>query len=369
MALFGTFDTMPLTDVIQWIMESKATGHLVVTMDMEETTVMFDSGDVVGISGESLRLDLGHYLLRHGKITEDQLQLLMQPRSQMGSLKARTVANEMMTYEGLVSAEREYAMEILLDLLLNSDGSFHFRSGNADDAPDTRQNQTMRLEKPISTKNALLDTMRRMDEWNRIKEVFPSNLTVVRAVGESSDFVHKSITEMGGPIAIGDLCMRLELGRYTVYEKLYRLYQKKKIEIDRINDGHENHEALGPIRELVENARVLLSEQQFEEARELLATILSLEPENPDARELMRSLREAHLRYLYQQIPPHLTPVLTIDREKLSQMPLSQKEIFLGGRLNGKWDVGMLVVSTSLGELDTLRVLRKLLHAGIVRLK
>ncbi|MBN2717668.1 MAG: DUF4388 domain-containing protein [Deltaproteobacteria bacterium] len=370
MALFGTFDTMPLTDVIQWILQSLASGRLVVTLDMEETTLIFKDGDLVSITGESLRFDLGHYLLRQKKITEDDLQTLMQPRSELGSMKARMVSHGILEYSSLVAYERSYAMELLLDLVFATDGSFHFTPGENEKLLDEEvEGHTMRLEKPISTKNALLDVMRRMDEWNHIREVFPSNLTVVSAVGESDNFFHKALTDIGIPIAIGDLCMRLELGRFVVYEHLYALNRKGLLTIDRISEGHDNHEALGPIRQLIENAEVLLSENQFEEARELLSTILGLEPENSEARKLARKLREEHLKYLYQQIPPHLTPVLTIPRVEFNLMPLSQKELFLGSRLNGKWDVGMLVVSTSLGELDTLRVLRKLIHAGIARLQ
>ena len=360
---------MPLTDVIQWILHSGASGRLVVTMDMEETLLSFKDGDIIEISGESLRLDLGHYLLRQGKITDDELQQLMQPRSAMRSIKARIVASNILDYPTLVNYERSYAMELLLDLVFITDGSFHFaHSDNDNQLDEDNYGHSLYLEKPIPTKTALFDVMRRMDEWHRIREVFPSNLTVVSAIGESNDFLHRAMIDIGVPVAVGDLCMRLELGRFTVYEHLFNLHQKGLVTIDRMSQSHENHEALGPIRDLVENACVLLSERQYEEARELLSTILNLEPENQDARKLVRQLREEHLQYLYQQIPPHLTPVLTIDREKLKQMPLSQKEIFLGGRLNGKWDVGMLVVSTSLGELDTLRVLRKLIHAGIVKL-
>ncbi|MBN2342170.1 MAG: DUF4388 domain-containing protein [Deltaproteobacteria bacterium] len=367
MPLFGTFDTMQLTDVIQWVLQSKASGRLVITVDMEETSLQFREGDLCALSGDSLRLDLGHYLLRHGKITDEQLQQLMQRKSAVGSLKARIVASEILEYGALVKYEREYAIEILMDLFFCMEGSFHFTPGGGDNVLDEKQ-ELIRLEKPISTRNALMDVMRRMDEWNRIIEVFPSSFTVVRATGERDDFIHRSMLEIGSPIAIADLCVRLELGRFTVYQRLYQLYEDGNITVDRMCPEKADHEALGPVRELIENASVLLSERQYEEARELLATILNLEPENKRAKELSRTLREEQLKYLYEQIPPHKTPELIISRERLQQMPLSHKEIFLGGRLNGRWDVGMLVMATSLGELDTLRVLRKLIHAGIVQL-
>jgi len=60
--------------------------------------------------------------------------------------------------------------------------------------------------------------------------------------------------------------------------------------------------------------------------------------------------------------------VLTLSRPELATRSLSHRELYLAERLNGKWDVGMLVVATPLGELDTLRILRKLLHAGLVKL-
>lgn len=367
MPLFGTFDTMQLTDVIQWILQSRATGRLIITVDMEETNLLFREGDLYGVKGESLRLDLGHYLLRHGIISEEQLQKLMRHRSTVGSVKARIVATEMLDYVTLVKYEREYAIEILMDLFFCMEGHFHFAADGGESAVEERQ-ELIRLEKPISTRNALMDVMRRMDEWNRIKEVFPSSLTVVRPMGESDDFIHKSLVALQAPIAIGDFCVRLGLGRFSVYQRLYKLHQEGSILIDRMHAEKADHEALGPVRELIENARVLLNESQYEEARELLATIVNLEPENKEAKELYRALRQRQLTYLYEQIPPHKTPQLTISRERLQQMPLSHKEIFLGGRLNGKWDVGMLVVATSLDELDTLRVLRKLIHAGIVKL-
>lgn len=369
MSLFGTFDTMQLTDVIQWILESKATGLLTITVDMEETNLAFAQGDLSALSGESLRLDLGNYLLRRGEITEPQLAHLLSSKSEVGSVKARIVSAGMLDYTSLVKCEHEYALEILLDLFFYTEGCFHFSNTRNKENLLDEKHDFARLEKPISTRNALMDVMRRIDEWDRIKDTFPSNLTVVSALGDSEDFVHKSLMEMATPIAIGDLCVQMSLGRFTVYQRLYDLNKKGKLKIDRMNPARADHDAVGSVKELVENARVLVVERQFEEARELLATILNLEPENREARDLFRDLREQQLTYLYEQIPPHKTPILTISAERLKQMPLSHKEIFLGGRLYGKWDVGMLVVATSLGELDTLRVLRKLLHAGLAKLQ
>jgi hypothetical protein len=83
----------------------------------------------------------------------------------------------------------------------------------------------------------------------------------------------------------------------------------------------------------------------------------------------MKRLRQAQLAYLYEQVPPHKVPVLAVSRGTLGALKLSPKENYLVSRLDGKWDVATLVVATPLGELETLRMLKKLLHAQIARLR
>jgi hypothetical protein len=79
----------------------------------------------------------------------------------------------------------------------------------------------------------------------------------------------------------------------------------------------------------------------------------------------LRVLKNTQLEYLYVQVPPYKVPVLAVSREALKGFGFSPREHYLASRLNGKWDVGTLVVATPLGEMETLRILRKLLHAGV----
>ncbi|MFH2010734.1 MAG: hypothetical protein ABI333_29305, partial [bacterium] len=124
-----------------------------------------------------------------------------------------------------------------------------------------------------------------------------------------------------------------------------------------------------PVEKLFQSARILAAERQFEEAREVLATVLNIEPTNREARALLRELRADHLAELYQQVPPHRTPLLTVSTDHLKGLELSPRETYLASRLDGRWDVATLVMTTPLSELDTLRALHKFLHAGIVKFR
>lgn len=372
MPVFGTFDTMQLADVVQWILNTQATGTLIVTIETEETDLFFDHGDVVGVaSGNSLRLDFGQALLARDLITEDQLHRAMGGNRDSSSLKTELLAQGILTVGQLNEAEKEYAFDTVLDLFFQQDGQFHFSSNKpgTEFLDSSKDASDKLLASPIPTKSILMDAMRRLDEWNRIKEIFPSNFVVVSAVGEpETDPVWVALNVAKEPISVGDLCLRLGSGRFAVYERLFELYGKGKIALDEINPGQANFAELGSVETLVDNARVLIEEKQYDEAREILGTALNLEPENRIARELLKRLRSSQIEHLYQQIPPHKTPILALSRQDLTSMPLSSKESYLAARLNGKWDVGTLVVATPLGELETLRVLRKLIHAQIVQL-
>ncbi len=45
---------------------------------------------------------------------------------------------------------------------------------------------------------------------------------------------------------------------------------------------------------------------------------------------------------------------------------LSTKERRVLSQVNGRWDVGALALTTGVGELETLRALRRLVHVGLV---
>jgi len=372
MPLFGTFDTMQLSDLAQWIAEAKHTGALFITVDADETYLVFRDGDITAVgTGGPLRMDVGQILLARRIVTDAQLAAAVAAAGRERSAADVLVERGIVKRERVEEITRDHAFTAVLDLFFHEEGSFHF-SCAVDAGPMALDDSplTYKLERPIGTKKLALEAMRRLDDWGRIRTVLPSNLTVVYARdGESSSDVWRVLREYGGPIAIGDLCLRLRRSRFTVYKELFDLHATGLVGVDPMALVVDSTGGQGPVGVLVDNARTLLDEEQFDEAREVLSTALSLEPENREARDLMKRLRRAQLAYLYEQIPPHKVPVLAVTRGTLGSLKLTPKENYLVSRLDGKWDVATLVVATPLGELETLRMLKKLLHAQIARLR
>ncbi len=374
MSLSGTFDTMQLCDLMQWVHSSSVTGTLNVSVETEETYLFFHEGDLVAIgSDDPLRLELGRVLLSRGLITEDQLHESARRVQAGGTLVEALAEVGAMQPADIARAQTEHTFETVLDLFFLEQGSFHLSTAGApegilDGSPDISQANF--LKKPIDTQELIFEGMKRLDEWTRFREVFPNAYVVVQALeGRSNNTAWKELREIGAPLSVGELCLRMGGSRYDVYKKLYEAYNLGLVGLDLMPTGKAGQAHLGPVEMLLHNARVLLSEQQFDEARTILSTASNLDPDNRQIRTMIKQIREAQIAHLYQEIPPHKVPVLAVEREKLADFQLTPRENFLASRLNGMWDVATLVVSTPLGELETLRTLRKFIHAGIAKME
>ncbi len=371
MALSGTFDTMQLADLLQWIQSSQKSGVLTLSIDIEDTYLYFNRGKLTALGSEDpLRLDLGQVLLAQRLIAEEELRrALMKTRDGLPMTKAILEVTRL-TEDAISKILSDHTFELTMDLFFYEEGSFHFSTGAGAagllaplDVPNIHY-----LKDPIDTKTIIFEGMRRLDEWNRIREIFPNGYVVVHALsGMSENPVWVELRKLGAPISVGELCLRLGGGRFSVFKDLYDAYQQNMIGLDLALKGKTAQANQSPVDMLLENARILLEEKQFDEARALLTTAANLDPDHHTARDLLKQLREAQLESLYQQIPPHQIPVLTQSLDQLKAYDLSPRETFLASRLTGKWDVATLVVMTPMGELETLRTIQKFLHAGIAK--
>lgn len=370
MPLYGTFDTMQLADLAQWIHGSQVSGTLTVSVETEETYLVFRRGELVAVSSDdSLRLDLGQVLLSRKFITENQLHDALRTAGSQRSLVDVLVEAGAVDEHMITRVQADHAFETVLDLFFHDSGSFHFSTGGSSqgllgtmEIPPTNV-----LKRPISTQTMIIEAMRRLDEWNRIREVFPSSYVVVHALpGDSDNPVWQELRDIGEPTSVGALCLRLGGSRFNVFKHLHEAYAQGLVGLDPMLIGETAKSVLGPLEMLIDNARLLMSERQFDEAREVLSTAIALNPNSEGARQLLKQLRGDYLEHLYQLVPPHKVPLLAVSRSELGQFQLNPRETYLASRINGRWDVATLVVATPLGELETLRILRKFIHAGIV---
>jgi hypothetical protein len=370
-SLSGTFATMPFPDLMQWLGDAKRTGTLAVSLEFEERYLKLRDGEIVSIGSDDARArDVARLVLSRGLIDETRLKRAMEHKDKsQRSLRAILVEDGYVPGSALAAALRAHAKDIVLQLFLWQDGRFMYSDAVADPhlfdmaSPDGE----FVIEPSISTREALIDGVRRMDEWRRMAKVLPSDYTVVHALGRAADLpALEALAEAGEPLALGDLCLRLPRPRFEIISDLFQAWRRGLLAIDSTPQQIASKRHKSPIDMLVHTATLLLEEKQFDEAAALLRSAIDLDPYHSEAHQLLHRARADQLEELYQEFPPYRVPVPTGGVGTSDTPVLSPREHYLLSRVDGRWDVGALTVMTPLGELETLRALKKFHHLGVI---
>jgi hypothetical protein len=214
-----------------------------------------------------------------------------------------------------------------------------------------------------------MEGMRRLDEWTRIVKVLPTDEVQLHALGPDAELpILEEIAAHGEPPTLGQILAEKGDSRFAVCAELFAAFEKGLVAVEAPN-ALATERALKTARgsttvaHLVQAARTMVDEGQHDEAAALLRSALALDPFRADARALMTRSRQEQLRALYDELPARALPHIA---RAGTEVPLSTKERRVLSQVNGRWDVGALALTTGVGELETLRALRRLVHVGLV---
>lgn len=366
MSLTGSFATMPFADLLQWIGDARRSGTLQVALEVEERWLRFEDGLIVAYgSDDPMARDLGRMCLRRKLISEPSLldAIAAQAQSQM-PLSDVLVVRGAVDADALERAVRAHVEETVLDLFLWPEGRFTLTDRAPPEASEWMPPE-YHLAEPIHVREVLMEGLRRLDEWNRIVKVLPSDDVQLHALGPAEDLpLLEDIAAHPEPPSLGQLLAERGDARYSICEELVRAYERGLLAVEARPPQPEPKTGHGAttVAHLVHAAEALIAEQQHEEAVTLLRTALGLDPFRQDARALLKRVRDAQLEELYAYLPREHVP----KRTRRDPAGLAARDRALLHQVNGRWDVSAYVITSGLGELETLRALRRLKHAGLV---
>jgi Domain of unknown function (DUF4388) len=375
MPLTGTFSTMPFADLLQWLGDNRRDGTLAVALDFEERYLRFERGQIVAYgSDDPMARDLGRLCLQRGLVDEPHLlhAAELQVKSQM-PLGDVLQAEGMVDSNALEKAVRGHVEETVLGLFLWPDGRFTFTEPQA--LPSLEAHDWIPpeflLDEPLDVREVLMEGMRRLDEWNRIVKVLPTDSVQLHALGPAEDLpILEDIAAHPEPPTLGALLAERNDSRYAICEQLVRAFERGLLAVEAAEPkpAPPTHRGATTVEHLVRSAESLESEGQHEEAATLLRSAVSIDPFRADARVLLRKVSAAQLVDLYAALPRDHIPCARAQAARAAAQTLSPRERRLLSHINGRWDVGALSLTTALGELETLRALKRLVHAGVVTL-
>jgi hypothetical protein len=285
-------------------------------------------------SGESL----GKLLVDAGVIPEAELQLLLIAKAQ----------------------------EVLYSFLEQKQGNYRFEP---DQSPPA---DSMPIE--LNVQSVLLEGVRRLDELERIRQIFRSPHVVLHKTAKTPDkptiasYMGKKLYEsIDGKRTLAEITLLCRTSEYLAGYFLLRLVERGLIRV-----GDTRAPGVSVIRDesAVTRLREMVASGEYEEAVDLIDRC-GITPDGDEFLGLLLAKVEAgYLANAYRtQIPPDSVP----RRVKSDELPvnrelLTSEDMFLLDLIDEHWDVRSLMWIAPMRKVDVVRGLLRLQNCGCVEL-
>lgn len=229
-AFAGDVRAMPLLGLLNLLGQNRETGRLVVKQDETERVIMLRDGEIASVGSNSPDDRLGQFLLRLGKVTEQELGVAVDEVKRTGGR-----LGQILVQRGFLQAHELWATiqaqitDIFTDVVQWEDGLFVlYRSRDGYRFPSTPS---------LSMQGLLLEAVRRADEMKQYREKIPAVTAIIRKTGraldldEAEDLEQRAMAAMTGEHRISELGALLHTSEFDATRTAYALLKKKVVEI------------------------------------------------------------------------------------------------------------------------------------------
>lgn len=165
--LRGDLGSFSIADILTLLNLARKTGLLRCQRTSEQKGVYWTNGDITFAVSNLPEDSLGEFLVARGRLTRAQLEESSQ------KVNARTRLGKVLVREGLLSpkdlwwAVQTQVQEIIYSLFQWREGAFEFEEGT--------ESEFEKIQPTSSTQNVIMEGIRRLDEWSRIRERIPDS--------------------------------------------------------------------------------------------------------------------------------------------------------------------------------------------------
>ena len=226
--LEGEIGAISLADLFSLFNLSKKTGTLHCQLGEVTKQVFWDEGEVVFARSSLPEDSLGWFLMTRGIITEEQYQ---ESSSQVTAKERHgkvLVRLGHLRPEQLLWGVRNQVRDILYSLFQWESGTFEFKEGSL----ETREKVTV----STSTTRVVMEGIRRLDEWKRIRDTIPDPTSIPQLTGKTSGGSvppeeKKIIDLIDGSRSFESLSRASYLGSFEAYSVMQNLLAAGKIKV------------------------------------------------------------------------------------------------------------------------------------------
>jgi tetratricopeptide (TPR) repeat protein len=310
---------------------------------------------------------LGQFLIRERLVTEEQLFKALLAQEEKGRLLGSILTSEgVLDEEDLRLALHAKATETIYDLFLWPEGQFEFKEG------EFPHDVLISFEMPATP--VIMEGMRRVDEWARIREVFPTMETTLQVKGPSHVVEDPYERQALGLVAAGktltEMSLEMRRSEFDTADLCYRLYQRGLVVVDQTREESKAPDPIGAIQALLGLAYQRLQEKRYDAAIKAYEEVLALDRLNQHAKKGLIATIEARTREkAVRSVPLTKVPVLSMDLIALTKEDFDPHEGFVLSRVNGEWDVQSILKLCPMGEEAALLIFSRLLERKAIALR
>lgn len=226
MALVGNIRDFGLSDFLYLVDRGYKTGCLHLSRGDEAASLYFDKGKLVTASNGNGLGRVTEVLVRKGKLAPDQAQEAIQAHARSNGQPLSQVLIDLGIIERaeLQHVLQQYIEESVYGLFGWKEGEFRFEQNQQPN------HEAPIMPMPISVENLIMEGVRRIDEWGRIKDRIPSTDMVVRFVEQPDGRVKgmqlsveewRVFARINGKHTLADIAQKTNMSDFDVCRVVY----------------------------------------------------------------------------------------------------------------------------------------------------
>jgi hypothetical protein len=371
LGITGNLRTMQLGELLQWLSLGSKTGTLLIDGHGVEKRVYFQDGRIASTSSSDQREYLGHFLVSHGFITEEELKMAMEVQEESQILLGKIlVMINAIAESDLLRLMKKKAEESIYDIFLWTEGEFEFVEGQL---PDQKM-----IALSLDVTGIIMEGMRRYDEWQVIRQRVPDSSVVpevlrpldMEALADREKLI---LPYIDAQRTIEEIALHTHNAEFTVSKLIAEGLRTGTMRLTEGRPRTASTPVLGPgvseVDHFLQRGRAQLKDDP-QGAYRMFKVAHELGPTDGRAADSLREAERVIKSGLENDgVTGDKVPELAVSLQSLTQRPFTPHEGFVLSRINGQWDVKSIMKISPMKELEVLMIFHKFLKDGVIHFK
>ena len=364
--MHGALSTMPAEDLLEWAARRKLSAPLTFERENVMRSLVVEDGVIVWASSNRREEQLGVILARSGFVAERALAEALEARVETGvPLGKMLLMSGLIGEVDLVDILATKIRETVTDIVTWTEGTF--------EVMDRSQSQATGVNAQLSIEICLTVARRRTARMTQIMNLLGSDDAVffvppdaVPPAPDAMQLIDRSRlwALAGDRRSAGELAATFRGERFATFDALASMIESGRLQVDR-----RHRERTNSAVELAAGARSRLRQGDRAGALAMATQALHQDPSDADVRRTFSQIERARVAEIAKQLlSRHRVPRLVreLSPELAEELSLSEAEIEIAARVDGRWDLLSLLRSATVREAEALLALARLAEVGVV---